>query len=176
MKNKKRLNKQTLANYYANKPILTSIECRWCGNKFQPKRIDAISCSQSCSAKYWRSKNKKLIVDYHFEKYHTDLSRRLSMCLRSRLRKALKENVKSESTMSLLGCTIQELKNHLESKFLPGMSWDNWTINGWHIDHIKPLASFNLSIPEQQKEACHYSNLQPLWSKDNLSKGENYAK
>lgn len=171
LKNKERLNKRTLANYYANKPQLTSIKCRWCERIFTPKRKDAVSCSQGCSANYWRSKNKQAILDYHNEKYHTDLSRKVSLCLRSRLRKALKNNVKSASTISLLGCSIEELKKHLESMFLPGMTWSNWTTNGWHIDHIKPLASFDLSDPVQQKQACNYTNLQPMWAKDNLHKG-----
>jgi hypothetical protein len=48
------------------------------------------------------------------------------------------------------------------------MTWDNWTTDGWHIDHIKPLASsFDLTDRKQFLEACHYTNLQPLWAKDN---------
>jgi hypothetical protein len=52
------------------------------------------------------------------------------------------------------------------------MSWDNWTTDGWHIDHIKPLASFDLTDRQQLLLACHYTNLQPLWAIDNLSKGD----
>jgi hypothetical protein len=48
------------------------------------------------------------------------------------------------------------------------MSWDNWSLKGWHIDHIRPISSFDLSDPAQQKECFHYSNLQPLWAIDNL--------
>jgi hypothetical protein len=70
-------------------------------------------------------------------------------------------------------CNVKKsLKLYLESKFQPGMSWDNWGRTGWHIDHIKPLALFNLSDRKQFLEACHYTNLQPLWAKDNLSKGD----
>jgi len=52
------------------------------------------------------------------------------------------------------------------------MTWDNWTLDGWHIDHIKPLASFDLTDRKQLLEACHYTNLQPLWAKDNLTKND----
>ena len=67
---------------------------------------------------------------------------------------------------------MEELKIYLESKFLPGMTWDNWSKDGWHIDHVVPLASFDLTNKEQFDKACHYTNLQPLWAKDNLSKSD----
>jgi len=60
----------------------------------------------------------------------------------------------------------------LESKFQPDMNWDNWASDGWHIDHIKPLASFDLTDREQLLIACHYTNLQPLWAKDNIAKSD----
>ena len=74
-----------------------------------------------------------------------------------------------------MGCTEVELKTYLESKFQPGMSWDNYGRTGWHIDHIRPLSSFDLSNADEQARACHYTNLQPLWAKENLSKGDRYA-
>jgi AraC-like DNA-binding protein len=84
---------------------------------------------------------------------------------------AIKDNWKSGSTIRDLGCSIVELKRHLEDQFDDNMSWDNYGLDGWHIDHIVPLASFNLTDEDQFKKACHYTNLQPLWAKDNLSKG-----
>src|SRR5690606_37373312 len=89
--------------------------------------------------------------------------------LRNRLRKALKGNTRDKGFLKLLGCDPDQLKLHLESKFQPGMSWDNY--GEWHIDHIKPLANFDLTDKEELKKACNYSNLQPLWAADNLSKG-----
>jgi hypothetical protein len=77
---------------------------------------------------------------------------------------------KTGSAIDELGCSVDQLKRYLESKFQPGMTWDNWTRDGWHIDHIKPLSSFDLTDPGQFKVACHYTNLQPLWAKDNLVK------
>jgi hypothetical protein len=77
----------------------------------------------------------------------------------------------THSSIDYLGCEIEELRRYLESKFLPGMSWENYGRNGWHIDHIIPLSSFDLSDPGQFRKACHFTNLQPLWAKDNLTKG-----
>ncbi len=102
--------------------------------------------------------------------YHSDMSFRISVNMRSRMRQALKNNVKVNTTIALLGCSIEELKSYLESKFSNGMTWDNYSYKGWHIDHIKPCDSFDLSDYEQQKICFHYSNLQPMWWKDNLSK------
>lgn len=70
---------------------------------------------------------------------------------------------------------LEQLKQHLESKFRTGMTWDNWTIDGWHIDHIKPLASFDLTDRKQLFEACNYTNLQPLWAIDNILKSDSVS-
>lgn len=91
--------------------------------------------------------------------------------LRSRLRVALKGTRKIETTIGLLGCSLPALRRHIESKFKPGMSWENRGRHGWHLDHIKPCSTFDLCVPEQQRECFHYSNLQPLWWRDNLQKG-----
>ena len=90
--------------------------------------------------------------------------------LRTRINRVLKGKIKSGSTINLLGCSIEFFLQYIESKFMPGMTWENHTRNGWHIDHIIPCASFDLSDPEQQKLCFHYSNLQPLWADDNLGK------
>lgn len=119
------------------------------------------------AAKARRSKTR---VTVH-KKYHTDLSFRLKMCIRNRLRKVLRAIDQKHSAIYNLGCTVAELRAHLESKFLPGMTWANWCFRGWHIDHIMPLASFDLTDPLEVAKACHYTNLQPLWAVDNLSKG-----
>lgn len=102
----------------------------------------------------------------------SDLNFKLARILRSRVYKAIKAGQKAGSAVNDLCCSIAELKQHLESKFKDGMTWQNWTIDGWHIDHIKPLASFDLTNREQFLEACHYTNLQPLWAMDNYKKGD----
>jgi hypothetical protein len=71
----------------------------------------------------------------------------------------------------LLGCTVSELMRHIESRFMPGMTWENYAARGWHIDHIVPCSSFNLADATQAARCFHYTNLQPLWWKDNITKG-----
>ena len=127
--------------------------------------------------KYQQNNKQKLrnyMKEYRKEKYDKDIQFRISTILRSRLGKAIKDEFKIGSAIKDLGCSITELKSYLESKFLTGMTWDNYGLDGWHIDHIKPLSAFNLSDKKQILEACHYTNLQPLWAKDNLSKSDNY--
>ena len=97
---------------------------------------------------------------------------RIGTNLRSRLNKAIKGNYKSGSAVFDLGCSIDEFKVYMESKFQLGMSWGNWGRKTWHIDHIKPLASFDLSDRDELLNACHYTNLQPLWAKDNMMKSD----
>jgi hypothetical protein len=118
--------------------------------------------------KLWARDNSHRYTEYARNKYRTDPMFRLKNCLRSRLTAAVAG--KSASTMELVGCSIDKLKQHLESKFTEGMSWDNY--GDWHVDHIKPCASFDLSDPEQQRLCFNYKNLQPLWAADNLSKAD----
>ena len=77
--------------------------------------------------------------------------------------------------MELVGCSIPDLIKHLESKFQEGMNWSNYGFYGWHIDHIRPCSSFNLLNEEEQKQCFHYTNLQPLWAKDNLQKHNKWS-
>jgi len=104
-----------------------------------------------------------------------DIHFRLRNNLGSRLRQAIKHHSKDFSTMFLIGCEIDFLMCYLQKQFLEGMTWDNHGMYGWHIDHIRPCASFDLSNPEDQHKCFHYTNLQPLWAIDNLKKGSNYS-
>jgi hypothetical protein len=99
----------------------------------------------------------------------------LKSLLRSRVYSALKNYHESKQlhTLEYLGCTLEDLRIHLESKFLSNMSWDNQG-SGWHIDHIKPCASFDLTKEEEIQQCFHYTNFQPLWGPDNLSKSDQF--
>lgn len=93
---------------------------------------------------------------------------RVAQSIRARINGVLNGRIKSGSTFDLLGCDRNGLANHLEVQFKNEMSWDNY--GEWHIDHIKPCASFDLTNPKEQSECFHYSNLQPLWALENLRK------
>ncbi len=126
--------------------------------------------------KSWRLRNKEKVLAYskaYFKKADKTSTIYLASTLRRRLCISIRKHCKTGSAVQDLGCSIEEFKDYIASKFSPGMSWDNWGKSGWHIDHIKPLASFNLSQREQLLQAVHYTNMQPLWAKDNYRKGAN---
>jgi len=100
--------------------------------------------------------------EYQKSRRENDLSFKLAQNLRTRLNQAIKKNSKSGSAVRDLGCSIEELKDYLQAKFKEGMTWDNWG-KVWHIDHIEPLCSFDLTSEDDFKIACHYTNLEPLY-------------
>lgn len=108
---------------------------------------------------------------YDKRRKESDPSYRLMQLIRGRILRALSEQYgeKAVKTMSLLGCSIANLRIYLESRFAVGMSWDNHG-SEWQVDHIIPCAIFNLTKPEHQKYCFHFSNLQPLWKLDNQRK------
>jgi len=111
------------------------------------------------------------------KRLNKDINFRITHYLRHRIYMALKGNPKHSTTMKLVGCSIDKLKKHLQSKFTNGMSWNNWG-TGWHgkgfqewqIDHIRPCASFDLRKKSEQRKCFHYTNLQPLWAIENIIK------
>lgn len=128
--------------------------------------------------KYWEENHSNLL-EYkreYYKKYNKtrhadDTQYRLSNTIKSRLRKAIRNNQKRGVAIQDIGCTIEELKSYIQNKFKPGMSWDNWGKNTWHIDHIIPPMDFDLTDNEQFLKASNYKNLQPLWAEENLKKG-----
>lgn len=102
--------------------------------------------------------------------------------LRHRIWLALRGDIKSQRTIELLGCSIDQFKIYLESIWLPNMTWENYGVwkkgsqMTWHIDHIRPCSSFDLTDSKQQKVCFHYSNMQPLWAIDNIVKSDSYHK
>jgi hypothetical protein len=123
----------------------------------------------------YRAKDPQRMTDYNrtysAERRASDPAYALLVQLRNRVGSALRQlgGEKSAATMTLVGCTVPALMAHIEKQFLPGMTWENRS--EWHIDHIRPCSSFDMLDPEQQRECFHWSNLQPLWSEDNLRKG-----
>ena len=116
---------------------------------------------------------KAQAVDYQRQRRKVDPAFLLRTTLGNRLNSALKSQnaERSFAIEEIVGCTMAELKQHLEEQFEPGMSWEPGKRYLWHIDHIKPCDLFDHNDIEQVKECWHWSNLQPLWAKDNLQKG-----
>lgn len=138
--------------------------------EYRRKNIYQIQMKQ----KEWRDRNKEYIRQYKNEQYHNkykhNLKQRLLSSLRARIRAALGKGKKCANTMNLIGCSIEDFRKHIEQQFTDGMNWKNYGIYGWHIDHIKPCSGFDLTKKEEQKRCFHFTNLQPLWAKDNLIK------
>ena len=171
-----------LSEYNAHKKMKDgkSSICKQCASnrnkKYYKKNKNKILTKQKTyginhrQTKQYRENRKKYIREYQ-QKQRTNSSYKIQDNISRRIRASMTQGYKSETTIKLLGCSIEELKIHLEEQFKKGMSWDNYGMYGWHIDHIMPCSSFDLTDIEQQKICFHYTNLQPLWAKDNLSKG-----
>ena len=129
-----------------------SSECR----KQSMKRINRKRYESGKNAEYIRNKRK---VDVEFA---------IKESLRNRIYCAIRNNQKSAHTLELLGCSLDELKVHLEQQFEPGMTWNNY--GEWHIDHIIPCSYFDLTKEENQRICFNYRNLQPLWAEENRKK------
>jgi hypothetical protein len=157
--NRKKINATKKKYYEKNKEIINSKN-----RLYKIHNKDKLKINYE-SYKHIKNERKK-------ERFKCDINYKLKEILRSRIRNVIKKNKKAGSAVKDLGCTVEEFKTYLESKFQPGMTWENHGLNGWHIDHIKPLASFDLTNRQQFLEACHYTNLQPLWAKDNIIKSD----
>lgn len=127
------------------------------------------------NTKFYRTKNKvkinKAKSRYRDRRIKNNVNYKLSIYIRNRICSAIKGKIKAGSAVKNLGCTIDEFKLYIEKKFQDGMTWHNHGTAGWHLDHIMPLSFFDLTDTEQFLKACNYTNYQPLWASDNLSKG-----
>jgi hypothetical protein len=149
-KNRERLNAWMRAHYAKNKDRRNAINQKW-------KNANRDQLAQA-RRKYVR------------QRYATDIQFKLANIIRSRLIRVLKGRRKGVKTLELLGCSFNELKLHLESGFDEKMTWDNHGTY-WHVDHIIPLAVFDLTDEEDLRAACNYRNLQPLEATANMKKG-----
>lgn len=149
--------------------------CRYVENK---EFIDTRAVNYYHKHKEEKARYDKSIRQQTYEKrrirYSTDLNYKITCNLRSRLHVALKRNKKHKNTMDLLGCSIDEFIKHIELKFDHNMCWNDVMTGKIHIDHIRPCSSFDLTNKSQQEICFHYSNLQPLWAKDNFKKSSKH--
>ena len=164
--------------------------CKKCGEE-KPATVEFFSKNKQCKmgiegtckacaclrSMNWEKNNpdRKRVRqnEYRRKRRSSDAAFRIQENCRTRMWNALRGSIKAEKTFDLIGCSREELKSHLESLFEPWMNWDNY--GRWEIDHIIPCASFDLTDPIQQKKCFHYSNLQPLCSKENKLKGSSHV-
>ncbi len=136
------------------------------GREYHAKNREVINAKARAGKQKTNDRNKF--------KYSNNSQFKLKTLLRTRLNLCLKGKIKNGSSVRDLGCTVPELIKYIESKFSLGMSWNNWgridKEHTWNLDHIRPLSSFDLTDRKQFLLACHYTNLQPLWSLDNRLK------
>ncbi len=120
------------------------------------------------------NKHRDAILARRANRWITDPHFNLSIRLRIRLRHLLlhRSIPKTLDILSLIGCSIDELRSHIERKFSGGMSWSR--MSEIEIDHIRPCCSFDLTKLSHQRACFHYSNLQPLWTLDNRRKGSKH--
>lgn len=162
--------KSSLTKMLKRSAVYFEFKCIHCGSTSRPETHNKINgarvvfCSEQCRI---ARRNKTEMT--HRQRRKTRIQWRLAKRLRNRLREMVGQN-KCASALELVGCSLEQLKAHLESQFQPGMTWENAGFYGWHIDHIIPCAAFDLTKPEEQAKCFHYTNLQPLWRKQNQSK------
>ncbi len=124
--------------------------------------------------KQYRKDNKHKVAgwkkQWEKERRANDPAHIMIKNLRSGLYTAMNGTSKPKKTMELLGCTREHFIHHLASQFTDGMNWKNYGVHGWHIDHMQPISLFDHNDPEQVAVCWHYTNLQPLWAKDNIRK------
>jgi hypothetical protein len=113
---------------------------------------------------------KKYEREYRSSRKQEDMFFKIKSNLSSRLSDLIKDRVVGQRTVELLGCDKDTFLQYLESQFTEGMTWENYGLKGWHIDHIIPISLYDLTNEDEVKKACHYTNLQPLWWQDNLEK------
>lgn len=117
--------------------------------------------------------HREQIRQTHAERYRNDPQYKAAYLLRGRLRNALGGTAKSDSTKALLGCNWYQFQEWMRYQFLPGMTWANHG-KVWHLDHVIPIAAFDLRIADEQQKCFHWTNFQPLYAEDNLRKNSFY--
>jgi len=164
---KQKAQERNLKDYYLNKEARQAKHKEWLSKDNNNERALA-------KAREYKQKNRERIREQRRNKRRSCPVTKMASSCRSIVRTAFKNKglKKDTKTEALLGCSFENLKNHIESLFSEGMTWDNYGCeNGkWVVDHIKPICSFNL-MNENDKFACfNYKNLRPLWHVDNMSK------
>ena len=163
--NSDKIKERSKAHYYANKERANASSKAYYQNNKEKLKI-----KQKIYNEATKEKRRARITKYAKKRRATDCLYKFFQnvrCQAIRVVKQLSLGKKPAKTFEWVGCTAEELKIHMESLFQEGMTWSNYGKYGWHIDHIRPVCSF---LPHEWKEVNHYTNLRPLWAKDNLTK------
>ena len=147
---------------------ISGIRRKWCATCAYQKQLDG---SRQFSRMVRVDPERKKTFDAWQAKNRRTPKGKIDTHMSTLIHRVLKKDKAGRSWKTMVPYSWEELKSHLESQFQPGMTWDNH--GEWHIDHIRPRASFNYTTPEcpEFKECWALSNLQPLWAADNIRKG-----
>jgi hypothetical protein len=164
---------QEVKNFHKDKTTQDSLtsQCVSCKNIVRKERTQTEEFK--AKRRETRKKHRKQETEYALNKRRNDPKEKMISLLRTRLLSALKRNEKKGSAVRNLGCSVEFFMEYIQNKFTDGMTWENH--GKWHLDHIRPLSSFDLSNIEDIKLACNYNNLQPLWASDNYKKSNKYT-
>jgi hypothetical protein len=187
-----------LENFYQSKKGKFYSKCKECIKAEVRQRLDKMTekdrkrKNEIALERYYEDRERRIdyVKTYNKKRKKEDPIFRAINSARNSFKKHL-DNIKSKDdetlekwehkrkTFDYYGCTSKELIEHIESQFVDGMTWENRGQYGWHLDHIRPLSSFDFTgddMDEQLKVAWHYTNLQPLWWYDNLAKSDKWDK
>lgn len=171
LKNKEKRSRYNTEWAKQNRPSVNQRKRRWVARN-KERVVDQNSAwnrrnpeAMRAAAQRYRDANRETVRIRN--RLHTQKPA-VRMCrnLRKRLHEFIRQPI--GTTRNIFGITPQGLCEHIQAQFSPGMSWANY--GQWHVDHIRPLSSFDLTSIDQVKAASHWTNLQPLWAADNLSK------
>lgn len=172
--NKASIAERKNAAYQANKPrILARVKERRTANPERQKAADARYRAKLSADPDRRAAANKVSAAYQRRMRETSDLFRITNALRSRVGAAIRKQYgkKAHGTMALIGCSIPLLRAWLQSKWKQGMTWENYGTH-WHVDHVIPVVEFDLRKESHQRQCFHYSNLQPLWKRENLVKND----
>ena len=175
--------RKPVGDFYKSHQYRSSTKCRECSKEHARKYHKETYANKKQYYRDYYQKNKECRKEWQrkysgenwdkIKEYRAKPHQRVRKAQSKRLTKLLKRKgiAKKNSILKYIGCTKGQLVAHIEKQFKPGMNWENYGYHGWHIDHIRPCASFDLTKEEDLKRCFHYTNLQPLWAEENLRKG-----
>lgn len=161
------------AKKYANRPGMREL-LRKKSKTYYLNNLEKVRAyGRKYRKKYYYENRERIIKhhnDYAKKRRKTNPEFKILCNIRRRLCHLIRRK-RSATSMELIGCDLKTFRSHIEKQFKGKMNWNNYGPKGWHLDHIKPFASFDLRNNSSLKKVCHYTNMQPLWWFENIRKG-----